>query len=271
MKFKKIISGNTEKFILFVGGIVVSAVISSLLEGIISWSEVVLIATTILLVVASIFYFSQTHQTIEGLTSKAETTVYYVEEAYREREGIKYKGAPYTELTRLVDEAKNEVLTLSTSNVDDGRGRITDTHSSRSDYFETLEKNILRHRENGFKYVRIQQVPREGANEPIAKFISSVTANHYRRIINLERSLQTEKISLSIMKVPTQRVTSFIIIDRQYVLIIIDGIDMENRSYPAGMFVLEDRGGRLVEQFVHYFENLERLAHPITLAEIEAN
>ncbi len=270
MKFRRFISQNNEKFILFVSGVIVSAVISSLLEGIIGWSEVILITATLLTVIAALFYFSETHRGIQDLTEKVQTTVSYFDEPYRAQEGVTYKGIPYIELTRLVNEAHGEVLTLSTSNVDEGKGRLTDAHASRMEYFTALEKNILRHQESSFKYVRIQQVPREGKTLPVSKYISKGTANHYRRILEMERDIQNDKVNLGIMKVPTQRVTSFILIDRHYVLLIVDGIDSENRPYPAGMFVFEDSGGKLVEHFSRYFENLERLGEPVTLAELDA-
>lgn len=269
MRLRKFISQNNERFILFVGGIIFSTVVSSLLGGLISWSEAILIGVTVLMVIATVYYSSETFERTQSLINQAQTTVYYVDESYREQEGVKFKGIPYIELTRLVREANHEILTLSTSIVDDGRGRITDAHSSRIEYFSALEKNIVRHQESGFKYVRIQQMPGDGKNQPVSRYITRETGNHYRRIIGLERSIQNEKVNLSIMKVPTQRITSFIVIDRQYVLLIIDGIDCENRPYPAGMFVLEDRGGKISEHFVRYFENLERLAEPVTLAELD--
>lgn len=263
-------SQNTEKFILFVAGVIVSSVISSLLEGFIAWSELFLIIATMLVIVAAIFFFSETNHRVQELADKVETTVYYVEEPYREQEGIQFKGVTYIELKKLIGEAKKEILTLTTSSIDDGKGRITDTHSSRVDYFRTIEKNIELNQESGFKYIRIQQVPRDTENLPVSRFVNTETANHYRRIIELERRLDNQKLNVSIMKMPTQRITSFIIIDRRRIILGVDGIDIANRPYTAGMFVFDDRGGNMVERFIRYFENLERLANPVTLAELES-
>lgn len=269
--FRRFFSQNTEKFILFVAGVIVSSVISSLLEGFIAWSELFLVIATILVIIAAIFFFSETSHRVQELADKVETTVYYVEEPYREQEGIQFKGVTYLELKRIIGDAKREILTLTTLSIDDGKGRITDTHSSRVDYFRMLEQNIEQHQASGFKYVRIQQVPRDAENLPVSRFVNTETANHYRRIIELERRLKNEKLNISIMKMPTQRITSFIIIDRRHIILGVDGIDVDNRPYTAGMFVFDDKGGNMVERFIRYFENLERLANPVTLAEIESN
>lgn len=271
MRLRKFISQNFERLILFIVGIIVSTVASGLIGGVIAWSEAILIAATVFMVLTTIYYASEMYERTQGLINKAQTTVYYVDESYREQEGVKFKGIPYIELTRLVREANREILTLSTSIVDDGRGRITDAHQSRIEYFSALEQNIVRHKESGFKYVRIQQMPGDCKDLPVSRYITTETANHYRRIIELERSIQNERVSLSVMQVPIQRITSFIVIDRQYVLLIIDGVDCENRPYPAGMFVLEDRAGNITEHFVRYFENLERLAKPVSLTELDRN
>jgi hypothetical protein len=114
-----------ERFILFFCGVLVSAIVSSLLSRVISWSEGGLFFAILVIIVASVFYFSEIYQRVQEILGKAQTTVFSVEESYREHEGIEYKGRAYLELTRLIKEARFEILTLSTfSSVDEG-GRIT--------------------------------------------------------------------------------------------------------------------------------------------------
>jgi hypothetical protein len=118
--------------------------------------------------------------------------------------------------------------------------------------------------------VRIQQIPHVASGSPpITRYIANETTNHFQQILQLERDIQSDKVNLSIMKVATQKLTSFIVIDRQYLLLVIDGRTADDRPYAAGMFVFEDRGGKMVEHFLRSFEHLERLATPVTLTELQ--
>jgi len=265
---KRIVSKNTEKLILFVAGVIVSSVISSLFEGIILWKDLFMNLSIVVLILAAVFFFSESTNRIRNYVNRIETTVKYVDEPYREQDGVQFKGKVYQELEKLLREAKSEVLTLSTASVDEGRGRLTDKHSSRASYFQTLENNIDKYKEKGFKYVRIQQVPLAEENSPISRYISEETANHFRRVINLERKISNEKVSIDIMKASTQRLTSFMIIDKRRIVFGVDGVDDNNRPYVAGMFVLEDKGDKLIQTFNRYFENLTRRSTLVSLDEL---
>ena len=107
-----------------------------------------------------------------------------------------------------------------------------------------------------------------GGDLPIGNYLGTVSTKHCRRILQLERQSENAKLSLSIMKIPTQRLASFMLVDRRYLVLEVDALDNEGKPYAAGMFFLEDVEGRLIERFIWYFDNLERLAQPVTLDEL---
>jgi hypothetical protein len=268
-RFYAFISKNRERFILFSSGVIISAVVSEVLEKSIAWSIASLIVATIIVIVAAVYFFSESARRILTLANRMETTVYYVEELYREHEGIRFKGIIFGELKKLVSRAKNEILVLATSTFD-GKAFVTQEHSSREQYFLALEETIVRNQDKDFKYVRIAQIPHENKNLPVINYLGTVTADHCRRTFEIERSSQPCQLSLSFMQVPIQKFISFMIIDRRYILLAVDGLDTDGNPYAAGIFVLEDKEGTLVNRFLWYFDNLERLAKPITLADLDA-
>lgn len=222
---------------------------------------------SVIVTIAAVYFLAESSHRLQSLSDRMGTTVYYVEELYREQEGVRFKGIVFNELQKLVSEAKSEILALAATSEQGRRFRTTE-HPARAQYLFALEDTILRHKENGFKYVRINQIPREGKDSPLIEYLGTVSTNHCRRILELERQADSAKLNISIMKVPTQRLASFMIVDRRYIVLEADGIDPEGNPYAAGMFFLEDKEGKLIDRFLWYFDNLERLAQPVTLDEL---
>lgn len=268
--FRKFVSKNIKGLILFVSGVIVSQVISGWLANIITGCVTLLIVATILTVIGAIYFFSESNQRMQLLVDKMEITVNYFEELHREAEGIPFTAIFYDELTKMVREAKSEILTFFATSVVKGRSHQTDEHPSREKYLLAIEETIIKRHENGFKYFRINQIPPEAINSPASKYLNQGTTDHCRRILELEKhtASTTSKSTLSIMKVSTQMLNSFMIIDRRHIVFGIYGIAPEVGSYTKGIFFFEDRGGKLIERFLLQFEHLERRAQPITLQEL---
>ncbi|RMH37872.1 MAG: hypothetical protein D6694_13050 [Gammaproteobacteria bacterium] len=258
---------------LFISGVVVSAIASNLLEKVITWSEGILAFSSVVLVISAIYFFSTVSEHMQTLSNKMATTVSYKEELFREHEGVAFRGVVFRELAKLVSEAESEILALaatveSVTELAQPTLFKTTEHPSRAEYLRALEDTIVRHREIGFKYVRINQVPLDGIDKPLSKYLGNTSSAHCRRILELERQSDNAKLTLAIMKLPQRRLGSFMIVDRRYLVLEVDGIDSEGNPYAAGMFFLEDREGRIIERFLWYFDNLERLAQPVTLEEL---
>ncbi len=55
------------------------------------------------------------------------------------------------------------------------------------------------------------------------------------------------------------------IVDQRHIVLEVDGFDSVGMLYPVGFLFIEDRGGKLVRDFVRYFENFERRARELTV------
>jgi hypothetical protein len=108
--------------------------------------------------------------------------------------------------------------------------------------------------------VRILQVPWKAENVPISEIVGGLTNKHCQWVLQMTRQNASPDLTLAIMQIETQRVTSFMIVDRRHVVIEINGLDSEGNTYAAGFLFVEDRGGKFVQHFLRYFGDLERRA-----------
>jgi hypothetical protein len=261
----KFIFKNRERFVLFISGAIITGIASAILEKTVSWSIASLIGITIVLVLSSIFFFAETRERVQVLADAVESSVRYVEEPFRESEGVKYKGILYEVIERLVRDAETEILVLASTYKQLYERHSTDLHPSRMQYLTALEDNIRRHASGKFEYVRILQIQREHKSVPIPEVVGELTANHCRQVLQIAMQSESPDVTLAIMAIDIQMTTSFIIIDRRYVIIEIDGLDSEGDIYAAGLLVIEDRGGRIVKKFIRHFVSYQRLARELTL------
>lgn len=209
-------------------------------------------------------------ETQQALADSVAVTVRYVEELYREAENIPFKGIIYDELKELISRAKSEILIFSAMYTE-GLPHKTDEHPSRAEYLHTLEQTVIARQGTDFKYERILQLSPRRVCSSLAESLGKRTTEHCRRILELKHQLRPEsKLRLSIKRLdaPTM-LTSFMIVDRRYVLLEIYGIDSEGDPYARGVFFFDDRKGELSERFRWHFDSLDNLAKPIGLAELE--
>jgi hypothetical protein len=268
-EFNRAFKRNIPGLVLFVAGIVISASLSGFLEKMFTLYESVLVLMTVVLVVAVLYLIGEHNRRLEEMANRQSTTVYYIDEPWRVNEGITFQGHIFNELKRLVSNAEFEVLVV-TAVSKEWRAQQTDAHPSRMSYIRALEKVIERHQERGFTYIRILQMPTPiDTNIPFADYVGSETTAHCRRVLELEHTANSPKFTVSIMRGPTHRLTGFMLIDRRFITVMIDGITLDGHSYQSGLFVIEDiPNGKLVQEFYRQFTGLERDAANLKLADI---
>jgi hypothetical protein len=255
---------NREGLVLFVSGAVIAGIASGLLEKTITWSTATLVGILVVLVLSAVFLFAETSGRVQLLADAIEASVRFVEEPYRKEDATKYRGVLYEVLERLVRDAEFEIYALASGYKRIDKQHETDLHESRRRYLSAIEKNIERHKSGKFEYVRILQIDRRLRRHPISRIIGGLTADHCRKVVDLKKQFsELADIDLSVMAIDTQMTTSFIVIDRKYLVIEIDGLDSEGETYAAGLLVIEDRGKRIVDKFIRHFKSYQRPAQEL--------
>lgn len=209
-------------------------------------------------------------ETQQALADSVAVTMRYVEELYREAENIPFKGIIYDELKELISRAKNEILIFAAMYTE-GLPHKTDEHPSRAEYLHTLEQTVISRQGSDFKYERILQLSPRRARSSLAESFGKRTTEHCRKILEIKHQLRPEsKLRLSVKRLDAlTMLTSFMIVDRRYVLLEVYGIDSEGDPYARGFFFFDDRKGELSERFRWHFDSLDNFAKPIGLAELE--
>jgi len=198
---------------------------------------------------------------IEGKIDQIGTSVEYVEEEWvdeHSRTGkILDKELDYT------GKAEQEILMLVNLSVSPTVTPAEDVR--RAEYLKALEESILKHKDTGFKYIRISQAP-EGTTHP--QFLP-ITNRHFKRIFEMRQKCPA--LELELMVVNTTRDFSFTIIDGRTLLLEVAGVKTlsgRETRYAIGYFVITDRGGQLIRNFENYFHKMERQARPLTLDDL---
>jgi len=258
-KLLRYLISNIDKFVIFVSGIILSALVSGLLDKTISNTTAGLVIITVVLAIAAIFFFDQSYQKLNQLAEKSQITAEYVSEPYQTKE---YSGTVYRRLQNLIEAAEQEILYLSTggANPSDEWIKVMQ-HRARVSFLESIESKIIQKQESGFKYILI----RELHNEKV--ILSSALANHSKFILN-KKEESKNKITIDLLKVPTQRMNSFLIIDRKYIVIFLY-TDLHGLSLSSGILLVEDREGKMYKKMAWYFNYLERIGRPVSPQELE--
>ena len=210
---------------------------------------------------------------VEELRDGAERAVDYVEEQYRPAHQAAYKGKVFAEVERIVRGAQEEILVLATST---SAGMLHATHATpaRLRYFAAIQDAVARcvpdpkgepdDHGKPFRYVRIQQVGREPVPDGPEAFFGPGLVEHLNQMVELREQSRRNggKLDIYLGAVPTERLTSFIIVDRRHLFLEVTGFDEQATPFPAGMFHIEDRAGergKVIGPFIQYFErNVER-------------
>lgn len=265
-------------FFLFISGSAISALVSTV-GRIVPPGEATVIGATLLTLAAAVYFFTQSHSRIlslaETIDARTQCTAQYIEEVYHN--SVDYKGIVFQEQERLFREAKEEILVFAVALTGDRLPQYIE-HEARTHMFRTLERTIKKHRRSGFRYSRVVQVPPvtpERKDAPITDFLNEVVLTHYHNVFQIkdderkETSGEASKLTVSIQKISTQRQFGFILIDKRYIILSVDGIVDQHYHYGVGILLLEDRGGKIVNNFLQYFDEVSRAAAPIEPIELK--
>jgi hypothetical protein len=208
------------------------------------------------------------HINCENHVHKLKTTVLYKEEIFS-TEGISSddfgnnKPAGYNILADYIKKAENRILQVTSAPF----GNLEEAdYPSRKEYFETLVKKIESKKNNSnFRYVRIHQVQNINNQLPA---IDVVTKKFYEDVINIA----TRYRNIGLLKVETNRLYGFTIIDEKYLIIQMSGLKNEKVPVESGIFIFDDYdGSSIIKDFLRYFESIytKHETKPIALVELK--
>ena len=261
---KSRVSDLVKSFILFISGVLLSALFPGWLSGLVVSQVVFLAVIIVLLSLAVIFFLAQTSQRIEKLCIQAVSVVDYCDESYLEDEGIEYKGVVFQELAELVRNAEKEILVLGATRPGEKAYKGTD-HEQRKRYHQALENKLKSNLEKDFRYIRINQIRHEFLDQPLEDYLGSTLLEHYRRVEQLKRECKNLKATIATLNVPLQYLTSIWLIDGVSIIIEVTGITADVSPYAAGLICITDKGGNISLKFKRLFDELQRKGQPIKL------
>lgn len=259
-------TNNVERLSLFLAGVLISGVASGLIGRVIEWSEALLIVSVIVVSLIAVFLITTASHRIHNLADQMEATVRYVEEPYRTDQGIPYKGHIFDEIARLVTNAEEQILLLGTPYSNEVHDTALDP--SRKRYLDAIEDRIEQHLNAAFKYIRIMQAPWETSPANYRPH-GELTINHCITALEVKQKLTNPNVEIHIMTIKSQRLSSFMIVDKRWLVLEIDGYDPKGTAYMVGAFFLEDRRGKLIERFIRYFQAIEREAKNLSLEDLQ--
>jgi hypothetical protein len=211
---------------------------------------------------------NEAHINCENHIHKLKTTVIYKEEI-SSTNGItsddfgRKKEAGYNILARYIEKAENKILQVTSAPF----GNVEEAdYPSRKEYFETLEKKIESKKDcHDFKFTRIHQVQRVDDQLPA---IDVVTKRFYENIINTTAQYG----NIGLLKVETNRLYGFTIIDEKYLIIQMSGLKNDKYPVESGIFIFDDYdGSSIIKDFLRYFDaiNSRHQTKPIELSELK--
>lgn len=261
---RNFISRNIERVVLVIGGFILSVIIQSLFESAITWNTSLISFLFVLFVIVAVYYLEENHKSVSILSESMGTTVRFVGQASMEKPEVKFRDAYYQDLSRIVNSAENELLVLTAFIAD--RDSV---HPSRAKYLDVIRRMVLRNCKKGFRYVRINQIYGvENSVSPLYDSLDKESIIHCRQMLEMaSREEGNHDLNITIMKVKAHSLTSFMIIDRKYMTISVIGTDESGKVYPLGSLLVEDKAGKVIGQFVKYFDDAIKLAETSDISE----
>lgn len=255
------LAGN---FIIFISGVLLSALFSTWLGSLVTSQYLFLATVVVLLALAVIFYLTQTSQRVERFCKQAVSIVDYFNESYLEDEGIKYKGLVFEELAELVKNAEREILVLGATRPGEKPYKASD-HEQRKRYHRAIENKVKSSLEKDFKYIRINQIRQELFEQDPENYLGTTLLEHYQRISNIKRECKSLRATIDILNVPLQYLTSMWFIDGTSIVVEVTGISEDTSPYSAGLICITDKGGNISMKFKRIFDELQRKGQPVKM------
>ncbi len=165
--------------------------------------------------------------------------------------------ANYQHVAKMIRIAKNEILLLNYGPVRRLKGEITYdkqalASSERQKYYDAIEQKIQKIQSGNFKLRRIIQLP-EG--EKLSDIDDPLMINHFKLLAEIGTK-QPEFVSLK-QSQPFFN-TTFMIIDKRYLLFAISVLDPDDKEYyTKGHFVFDDPVGNLIDEFIRLFDRID--------------
>jgi len=209
------------------------------------------------------------HMNCENHIHKLRTTVLYKEEL-SSCDGItsddfgKKKEAGYNILARYIEKAENKILQVTSAPF----GNLEEAdYPSRKEYFETLAKKIELNKNNqNFRFTRIHQVQKINDKLPA---LDAVTKGFYEKVIS---TAAQHDGNVGLLKVETNRLYGFTIIDEKYLIIQMSGLKNERYPVESGIFIFDDYdGSTIIKNFLRYFDTIysRHQIEPIIISELK--
>lgn len=264
-------TGLAWNLVLFLSGVLLSALFSTWLSNLVTSQYIFLATVVVLLALTAIFFISrihvqsqQTNEYIKRIFKQAVSTVEYYDEAYREDEGIEYKGIVFSELSELIKSAEKEILILGATRHGDKPYKGTD-HEQRKKYHRVLEEKIRENLGKDFRYIRITQVRQDISEELRGQYIGTTLLDHFQKIVTIKRECENLKATIDFLSVPLQYWTSIWLIDGISIVTEVIGITEDNSPYVAGLIRITDKGGNISLKFKRLFDELQRKGQPVKM------
>lgn len=264
----------SKHFTYFFIGCYLVALGHDILKGAIVSNKYIFIFATILIIPMFYYLYDQTYKnyqktagelgnTVRDAIEKLDTCAQYFEEPYEGND--KYQGIIYQKVIEWIKEAEFSIRVLGLP-VDRKNPHPAENHPSRMKYFEAIEQKVttkIKEIEAGqtekFKYVRIEQITEELESDETIPNCHSLTCKHCQNIFKIKseyKGLTYASLDLDVLKVKTERISSFIIVDDRFGVFSIDGYDFERerKRYMIGALFFEDRKGININKLIDYFD-----------------
>ncbi|WP_420627173.1 hypothetical protein [Candidatus Leptofilum sp.] len=298
-----------ERPIFLVAGVVFAVVVEEYLETQSIELENGLIFTFAVLIVLSTFYVSKSGKTLTQLVEqelsifgeklarhndKIEDKVEIIDQRIdrtmkaigtsfeyvndRWVRGELREGTVFKRVMEIVNTAQEEILISGYSDKKFDRSLLEVQNSSeveetnrtwRLQYLTAIEELLNKRQDKFFTYFRIIQMPDTNI-DLTSETLGEVEFNHCHEVLQIRE--RTRNPSIKIMKMQTERISTFVIVDKTYLILSDIGTRMTNQGegeYLAGVFIIEDLTGSVVEGFRDYFmKELFADAQPIELSQL---
>ncbi|MEM8557628.1 MAG: hypothetical protein AAGG50_07380 [Bacteroidota bacterium] len=218
----------------------------------------------LILILLFVIWLSISHvihiKNMEEIYNKVGTKVKYV--------GVdKHGGASsiYQEAIRYVERAESEIIVVNSYLRESGPNSI-EYRNSRSElsnlnkYYKSIFKKLESNKE--VEYTRIIQTDKNG------KFPGRV---HQKEAMDhIEKMILNNKLNdqISLYQTLPTRATSFVLIDKKYLILQINRYEEDGIIRLDGGFHVEDASGEVLNHFVKFYKRIMKSKKPVSMDDI---
>jgi len=263
-RIKRWFGSRDEAISISLAGLLVTFYFANLYKTFIIHYDASLLLVAGLALLFCIFYASNAKRRVEEGLAKLEARVSLVTEDYDERSADKWKGKIYKTMTDLVDRAEEEILVLSVQHLSH-LPRVCEG-DARKEYLSAIQERIEASSSKGsrFTYVRVFQYRGSTASFNLRQAIGPRAADHCRELLEKQSSFDS-CINVAVKWTEARVAAPFVIFDHRWVAIELDGITAAHQEYAAGLLVIENEKGKIVEYFHDRFRELRDQAHLLSV------